>query len=583
MFDFLKKNIFIIALSTITLFIGFLTFLTFLDRSFIELNQKNLQILLISNIFLLVLLFIFIFNEIKKSIKNDIDKDGLKSNKKYITYFSLFTLTPSILISIFSLFLFTFALEKYFDQKVTTVVNNSYKLAQSYVQEVRNKVEADIILVAFDTNKSAKFLNDNKNEYSRFLKTQKLIRKVDEIHIIDKNKKLLFSTLNENENFIAPVDKALNLVLDDDRPLKIINASAKSKRFSKKIPKQFYNYKNKEIIDHSIEKSLNSNLFKKIIIVTNQLNHFKKKKYPRNVVIIKGGKERYNSSVLALKYIKRYKPKNVFIHDAARPNFSIKLLKSIKKNLKKNKAVIPILKSKDTIKYKTKNQIFNLNRNNLLLTQTPQAFRFKELYNLSIKQKNNITDEATLFINQNYRLKFIPGENQNNKITYLDDIKTSKTYFGLGFDIHKLVKNKKLYLGGIKIPFHSGLEGHSDGDVILHAITDAILGATRKKDIGTYFPNTKKFRNIRSQKILKPVINNLYKNSFSINNLDINLICEQPKVSKYRDKIINSISKLTTLNKDKINLKGKTVEKLGLIGKEKAIACEVIISITEYD
>ena len=226
MFDFLKKNIFIIALSTITLFIGFLTFLTFLDRSFIELNQKNLQILLISNIFLLVLLFIFIFNEIKKSIKNDIDKDGLKSNKKYITYFSLFTLTPSILISIFSLFLFTFALEKYFDQKVTTVVNNSYKLAQSYVQEVRNKVEADIILVAFDTNKSAKFLNDNKNEYSRFLKTQKLIRKVDEIHIIDKNKKLLFSTLNENENFIAPVDKALNLVLDDDRPLKIINASA---------------------------------------------------------------------------------------------------------------------------------------------------------------------------------------------------------------------------------------------------------------------------------------------------------------------------------------------------------------------
>ena len=82
---------------------------------------------------------------------------------------------------------------------------------------------------------------------------------------------------------------------------------------------------------------------------------------------------------------------------------------------------------------------------------------------------------------------------------------------------------------------------------------------------------------------MKPIINNLYRNNFSINNLDINLICEQPKVSKYRDKIINSLSKLTTLNKDKINLKGKTVEKLGLIGKEKAIACEVIISITKYD
>ena len=225
MFEFLKKNIFIIFLSSITLFIGFLTFLTFIDRSFLELNQKNLQYLLILNIFLLFLLFIFIFNEIKKSIKIDIDKDGLTSNKRYITYFSLFTLIPSILISIFSLFLFSFALEKYFDKKVTTVVNNSYELAKSYVQEVRNKIEADIILIAFDTNKSAKFLNDNSNEYLRFLKTQKLIRDVDEIHIIDKDKFMIYSSENK-EDYRPPIDRALNLVLEDDRPLKIINAPA---------------------------------------------------------------------------------------------------------------------------------------------------------------------------------------------------------------------------------------------------------------------------------------------------------------------------------------------------------------------
>ena len=174
MIDFLKKNIFIIIISSITLFIGFLTFLTFIDRSFIELNQNNLQYLLILNIFLLFLLFALIFNEIRKSIKSDIDKDGLSSNKRYITYFSLFTLIPSILISVFSLFLFSFALEKYFDKKVTTVVNNSYELAKSYVEEVRNKIEADIILIAFDTNKSANFLNDDSVEYIRFLKLKKL-------------------------------------------------------------------------------------------------------------------------------------------------------------------------------------------------------------------------------------------------------------------------------------------------------------------------------------------------------------------------------------------------------------------------
>ena len=225
MLEFLKKNIFIFILSTITLFIGFLTFLTFIERSFIELNQNNLQNLLIINIFLLFLLFLAIFKEIKNSIKVDIDKDGLTSNKRYITYFSLFTLFPSILISVFSLFLFTFALEKYFDKKVTTVVNNSYKLAKDYVQEVRNKIEADIILIAFDTNKSVRFLNNNKNEYVRFLRTQKLIRDVDEVHIINKEKKLLYSSENKNR-YIPPVDKALNLVIDDDRPLKMINAPA---------------------------------------------------------------------------------------------------------------------------------------------------------------------------------------------------------------------------------------------------------------------------------------------------------------------------------------------------------------------
>jgi two-component system nitrogen regulation sensor histidine kinase NtrY len=224
MHDFIKKNIYLIFLFIITLSVGFLTFLTFIDKSPLELSSQNLQYLLILNIVLLLLLFIFIFLEIKKAIKNDIDKDGFKSNKKYITYFALFTFIPSLLISIFSLFLFSFALEKYFDKKVTTVVNNSYELAKNYVDEVRNKIQSEIVLVAFDINKSKKFLNDNLKEYKRFLNTQKLIRGVDEIHIIDLNKQLLFSTLENNDFYLPPLDQALNLVLDDDRPLKIINA-----------------------------------------------------------------------------------------------------------------------------------------------------------------------------------------------------------------------------------------------------------------------------------------------------------------------------------------------------------------------
>ena len=363
----------------------------------------------------------------------------------------------------------------------------------------------------------------------------------------------------------------------------IILAAGSGKRFGLKKPKQYFLYKNKELFEHSVDKAIKSKLFKKIILVVDDPKKIKKK-YPKNISIIKGGKERSDSSIIALKKIKIYKPNNVLIHDAARPNFSIRLLKRLIKNLSVNKSVIPMLKPKDSLKYKVKNKLFNLKRENSYQTQTPQGFKFHELYKLAINEKEIFTDEATLFINNDKKIKFINGESKNIKITYKEDVEYQKTYFGIGFDIHRLIKNKKLYLGGIKIPFHSGLKGHSDGDVILHAIIDAILGAMRKSDIGTYFPdNSKKFKNIRSTKLLKPIIEILENDNYMINNVDINLICEEPKVSKYRAKIINSITKLIKLDNNKINLKGKTVEKLGLIGKEKAIACEVITSITKYD
>ena len=361
----------------------------------------------------------------------------------------------------------------------------------------------------------------------------------------------------------------------------IILASGQSKRFNSDKPKQFIYYKNKALFEHSLDKAIKSKLFKKIILVISDKKKIKKK-YSKNVLIIKGGKERSDSSLIALKYIKKFKPNNVLIHDAARPNFTIKLLNNLINSLKKNEASIPVITPRDSIKYKVKNQLFNVDRKNSYLTQTPQAFNFKKLYNLSINHRSKVQDEATLFINNDLKIDFIKGENLNNKITFKEDIIDTKTYFGIGFDIHRLIKNKKLYLGGLKIPFHSGLKGHSDGDVILHSIIDALLGAMRKKDIGTLFPdNKKKFKNIRSPKMLKPVLNTLDENNFYINNLDINLICEKPKVSKHRKKIIDSLSNLLNLDKKLINLKGKTVEKLGLVGKEKAIACEVICSISQ--
>ena len=224
MIDFIKKNIFITIIFLITLTMGFLTFLTFIDKSFLKLSDDNLQLLLIGNIALLILLFFMIFFEVKNSLKIDVDISGTRANRKYITFFALFTLIPSILISLFSLFLLSFALDKYLDKKITTAVNNSYKIAKSYTEEARTKTQSEIILIAFDLNKSINFLNTNINQFKSFLNTQKLIRGMDEVHIIESNGDLYLSTLADTTLYAPPLPEALEMVQNDKRPLKIINA-----------------------------------------------------------------------------------------------------------------------------------------------------------------------------------------------------------------------------------------------------------------------------------------------------------------------------------------------------------------------
>ena len=224
MIDFIKKNIFIGIVFLITLVLAFLTFLTFIDKSFLKLTDQNLQYLLGLNIFLLLLLFYMIFKEVNASLRIDVDVSGSKANRKYITYFALFTLIPSILISLFSLFILSFALEKYLDRKVTSAVNNSYQIAKSYTEEVRSKTQSEIILIAYDLNKSINFLNSNINQFKSFLNTQKLIRDMDEVHIIEADGSLYLTTLEDVSLYRPPLPEALEMVLNDKRPLKIINA-----------------------------------------------------------------------------------------------------------------------------------------------------------------------------------------------------------------------------------------------------------------------------------------------------------------------------------------------------------------------
>ena len=222
MLALIKRNLFIIIIFLLTVLLSFITFLTFIDRSFIKLNEQNLQIVLILNIAFLFLFFVLIFIDIKNSIKNNINTRGSVANRKYIISFGLFTLIPSLLIAIFSLFIFSFALEKYFDKKITTAVNNSYEIAKNYVDEKRNKIQSEIVLIAFDLNKYHNVYKTDPTRFKSFLGAQNLIRDIDQLYLINSAGELIISA-NDSE-YIKIEEQAIQMVRSDDRPLKIINA-----------------------------------------------------------------------------------------------------------------------------------------------------------------------------------------------------------------------------------------------------------------------------------------------------------------------------------------------------------------------
>ena len=376
----------------------------------------------------------------------------------------------------------------------------------------------------------------------------------------------------------------------------IVLAGGNSHRFRSKIGKPYQKIAGKSLIELSVNKAIKFKQIKKIILVYNKKDTKRVKSLKlKNVKLVIGGKSRQQSTLNALKYLVNQKGiSKVLIHDVARPNFSTKLFASILRNMRNYRAVVPKIKIQDAIKQiidsSKEEYIVGKKRDNLFLTQTPQAFNLKEIYHLHKTNSDKYKDDdISLYMDLN-KVKFIEGEKGNFKITdktdfeYLKNIYKSKQNIGIGFDVHRLVPKRKLYLAGLKIKSKLGTLGHSDGDPVLHSIIDAVLGACQMGDIGQMFSDkSKSFKNIRSTILIKNVIDHIKFKGYLINNIDINIITQTPKINNLKKKMIDNISKLCEISKKQINIKGKTTEKLGIIGKEKAIACEVICSVIKYD
>ncbi len=327
------------------------------------------------------------------------------------------------------------------------------------------------------------------------------------------------------------------------------------------------------------------------------------KKIGTDFIFVPGGKSRQESVFNALLQIKNTLKDGedplIFIHDGARPFVSSALIQSCFDAAIKYNAAVPALEPVDTQKEIDGKGFIarHLVRSSLAAVQTPQVFKFQPLLKahekarLSDKEYTDDTEIWDLFAEEK-PVKVVKGESTNKKITWPDDIKTQNPQTdnhtkaqpqkgtgdsrmirtGLGYDKHALVSGRKLMLGGIEIESDLGEDGHSDGDVLLHAVTDALLGAAGMGDIGSFFPPEEaKWKDADSKVLLKTVWDKITEKGFKLGNLDCVIALEKPKFLPHRQKVIKSIAEVLGVKEEQIFVKAKTGEKLGDIGQRRAV------------
>lgn len=366
----------------------------------------------------------------------------------------------------------------------------------------------------------------------------------------------------------------------------IIAAAGSSSRMGGDKPKQFLNVDGIPVIAKTYRAFADCDMIDVIYVVTGEdmmqqcKNHMvpylDTKQLKKFGGIVSGGKERQDSVYNALIAVKEQGGVDyVLIHDAARPFVTGKIIETTVKAAESRDAAIVCVRPKDTIRTVDE----TLDRRSLMIVQTPQGFRFDLLMNAYEKAYADGyygTDDASLVERRGVHPALVEGSYANIKLTTREDL-PSVTRIGKGFDVHRLVEERKCIIGGVDIPNKKGLLGHSDADVLTHAIMDALLGAAALGDIGRIFPDSdEQFKDADSIKMLEQVGYMIREKGYGISNIDATVICERPKISPYVEEMIENIAKALKIDSDRINIKGTTTEKLGFTGRKEGIAAEAV-------
>lgn len=354
----------------------------------------------------------------------------------------------------------------------------------------------------------------------------------------------------------------------------ILTCAGKGERAKLDKNKLLYKVNGKTILEKTLSVFLESKLIDKIIVTSSKEDFNEIENVcGKFATVVLGGSTRTQSVKNALDKLDG--EGIVLIHDGARPFLSLSTINNCISGAREFGSGIACVKSKNTV-IKDGDKKEYLGKENIYIVQTPQAFNLKDIKKAySQIGDESFNDDGEIYDKFISPIHIVEGNIENEKITYKEDLELfnkEKVRFGTGFDCHRLVENRKLILGGVEIPHDKGLLGHSDADVLTHAIMDAILSASAKRDIGYYFPdNDQKYKDANSIKLLEEVIKMIEKEDFKVTFISAVIQAEKPKLSGYIEKIKDSLSKTLKLEKDKIGISATTLEGLGFVGREEGI------------
>lgn len=374
----------------------------------------------------------------------------------------------------------------------------------------------------------------------------------------------------------------------DNRVIAIIVAAGRGKRLGSSLPKQFLKVRGRTILEMSVEAFEQNKYVDEIFVAANadycELTEKLCRGFSKLKKIVAGGAERQDSVRAALDCL-RGENGIVLVHDAARPFVSEAVINAVIEGTADFGAAIPTVPAKDTIRQVDGTGSRTLQRETLACVQTPQGFRIsliKHAFEKAQAEGFLGTDDASLVERMGINISMAQGEDANRKITTREDLETEMR-IGTGYDVHRLVEGRPLVLCGEQIPYEKGLLGHSDADVALHALMDAMLGAAGLGDIGKHFPDTdERYRGISSMKLLQKTAELLREAGYFLGNADITIIAQRPKIAGYIPKMRANIAEIMNCDENKINIKGTTTEKLGFVGREEGIASEAVCILYRY-